>query len=155
MRYTSNFSTVIDKLNVKLKNIANPDPLLQTIAVSLASSNTRRIHNEGDDITGGTITYKISRKTPTRGAYSKSYANTRTKKGRQISKVDFSFTGKLSKEFQASPSTTGWVVGFTTQDASEKGRFLQDGFGKVWGITQQDEAAINRIVIKAINKLLK
>ncbi len=155
MEYKSNFGDVIKQVNVKLKNIANPDPLLQTIAVSLATSNTRRIHNESEDVSGATITYKISRKTPTRGAYSKSYANTRSKKGRQISKVDFSFTGKLSKEFQAAPSTTGWVVGFTTQDASEKGKFLQDGFGKVYGVTSEDENAINRIVVKAINKLLK
>ena len=155
MIYSSNLSSVIGQLNVKLKGIANTDPLLQTIAVSLASSNTRRIHNESQDVSGGEITFKRSRKTPTTGAYSRSYAKKRIKAGKPISKINFSFSGKLSKEFQAAPVSGGWEVGFTTTDASEKGEFLEEGFGKVWGVTREDETAINKIVTKEINKRLK
>ncbi len=155
MIYSSNLSSVISQLNVKLKGISDTDILLQKVAVSLASSNTRRIHNESEDVSGGEITYMRSRKTPTTGAYSRSYAKKRSEKGRQISKVDFSFSGKLSKEFQAAPVSGGWEVGFTTTDASIKGKFLEEGFGKVWGVTSEDERAINKIVTKEINKRLK
>ncbi|KKN74672.1 hypothetical protein LCGC14_0388740 [marine sediment metagenome] len=155
MIYTSNLNSVIDSLNVKLSNIKNTDSLLQDIAVSIASSNVRRIHNESQDVSGAEITYKRSRKTPTKGAYSKSYASRRTNKGRQIQRVDFSFTGKLSKEFQAAPIPGGWGVGFTTPSGSKISAFLEENFGNVWGITQEDNNAINRIVTKEINKKLK
>lgn len=155
MIYTSNLNAVIDNLNVKLVGIQNTDVLLQQIAVSLAASNTRRIHNESDDVSGSEITLKASRKTPVRGAYSRSWAGIRSKKGRQISKIDFSFTGKLSKEFQAAPISGGWGVGFTTSGSGNISEFLEDKFGNVWGITKQDNQAISRIVSKEIRKKLK
>lgn len=155
MMYTSNINTVIDNLSVKLIGIQNVDFLLQEIAVSLAASNTRRIHNESEDVKGSEITLKASRKTPKRGAYSRSWAGIRDKKGRQISKVDFSFTGKLSKEFQAAPITGGWGVGFTTSGSGKISEFLEDKFGNVWGVTEQDGEAISRIVSKVIKNKLK
>lgn len=155
MIYKSNLSTVMNKLTIKLKGIANIDPLLQEIAVSLASSNTNRIHNQSKDVKETEISYKIGRKTSTTGAYSSAYAKKRSKKGRQISRVDFSFSGKLSKEFQAAPTSTGWVIGWTTIDATNKGENLEKGFGQVWGVTRSDEQAINKLVTKTINKRLK
>ncbi len=155
MIYKSNLNAVIDSLNVKLKGIADTNELEQTIAVSLATSNTRRIHNESEDVSGSEITFKRSRKTATRGAYSKGWANTRSKKGRQISKVDFSFTGKLSKEFIPAPIPGGWGVGFSTPLSSEISKFLEKGFGEVWGVTAEDTRAINALVTKEINKALK
>ena len=155
MIYSSNLNTVIDQLNVKLRGIQNTDALAQKIAVSLASSNIRRIHNESKEVSGSEITYKRTRKTPTKGAYSRSYATKREKKGRQISKVDFSFTGKLSKEFQPAPIPGGWGVGFTTPSGTKISEFLEQKFGDVWGVTTADKNAINRIVTKEINKQLK
>lgn len=155
MIYTSNLNIVIDKLNVKLRGITNTDSLLQDIAVSLATSNTRRIHNESTDVSGSEITFKRSRKTPASGAYSRSWAGIRSKKGRQISKVDLSFTGKLSKEFQAAPIPGGWGVGFTTPLSSTIGKALERMYGEVWGVTAQDNVIINRIVTKKINDALK
>lgn len=155
MTYTSNLNTVIDKLNVKLKGIQNTDILLQEIAVSLATSNTRRIHNESQDVSGSEITFKRSRKTPSKGAYSRSWAGIRSKKGRQISKVDLSFTGKLSKEFQAAPIPGGWGVGFTTPLSSKIGDAMEKIYGPVWGVTAANKIIINRMVTKKINDALK
>ena len=154
MSYTSNMGVVVDKLNVQLKGVKNQDKMLRDIAVSLASSNTNRIHNQSKDVSGSNITYKPSRKTPTMGAYSRSYAKKRQSKGRQINKVNLSFTGKLSKEFQASAIPDGWGVGFTTSFSSDLFKFLTDMYGEVWGITASDKQAIERIVSKEIKKQL-
>ena len=155
MLYSSNINTVIDQLNVKLRGIQDTDSLAQKIAVSLATSNKRRIHNESKDVSGSEITYKRSRKTPTRGAYSKSWASVRSKAGRQISKVDFQFRGDLFRNFEAEPIPGGWGVGWTTSLSAKVSEALEKGFGDVWGVTVQDSKAINAIVTKEINKKLK
>jgi len=155
MNYQSNLHTVIDQLNVKLQGIKDTNPILQKIAVSLVSSNIRRIHNETRDVSGAPITYKRSRKTPTKGAYSSSYANKRNRKGRQTTNVDFFMTGKLSKEFQAAPISGGWGAGFTTSYGGQISKYLEEKFGNVWGVTAEDNRAINQIVTNEINRRLK
>ena len=158
MSYTSNMGAVIDKLNVQLKGIKKQDPLLRDIAVSLATLNVDRIHTEGKDVSGSNITNKPSRKTPTMGAYSRSYAKLRQKpksgSAKQISKVDLSFTGKLSTEFQAGQISDGWGVGFISSYGSNLFKLLTDKYGDVWGITASDNRAIGRIVSKEIKKKL-
>lgn len=57
MRYQSNLSAVMDNLSVKLKGLKNQDKLLRDIAISLQTSNTRRIHNEGKAVTGSIGSY--------------------------------------------------------------------------------------------------
>lgn len=155
MIYSSNLNTVIDQLNVKLRNVMNTDGLAQKIAVSLVGSNRRRIHNDGKDVKEAQITFKRGRKTPKKGAYSRSWAGIRSKAGRQISKVDFMFRGDLFRDFEAAPITGGWGVGFTTPLSSKISKFLEEGFGIVWGITPSDEVAINKIVTNEINRQLK
>lgn len=149
---------VVDKLNVKLRGLKNQDDMLRGIAVDLASSNTRRIHNESKDVSGANITFKPSRKTPRQGAYSRSYAKRRQNpKGgsaKQISKVDLSFTGQLSTEFQAAAISGGWGVGFLTSYGSNLHGWLEDRFGNIWGITVSDNQAIVRIISKEIKKKL-
>lgn len=145
----------MDQLNIKLRGISDTNSLEQKIAVSLATSNIRRIHNESQDVKGSEITYKRSRKTATKGAYSKAYSTKRSKAGRQTSRVDFSFTGKLSKEFQAAPIPEGWGVGWTTPSGAKISAFLENNFGDVWGVTQEDKVAINKIVTNEINRKLK
>ena len=154
MSYTSNMGVVIDELNVKLNGLKNQDALQREIAVSLATSNFSRIHNESKDVSGSGIKYKPSRKTPTLGAYSRAYAKKRASKRRQTSKVDLSFTGKLSKEFQAAAISGGWGVGFLTSYGSDLHGWLEDKFGNVWGITVSDKQAIERIISKEIKKKL-
>ena len=143
MSYTSNMVVVVDKLNVQLKGVKNQDNMLRDIAVSLATSNVDRIHTEGKNVAGGKI-----------GTYAESTRKIRKKKGRQISKVDLSFTGQLSKEFQADVIPGGWGAGFTTSYGSNLFKLLTDKYGDVWGITQSDNQAIDRIVSKEINKKL-
>ena len=154
MIYKSNLGTVIGKLNAQLREVKDTDPLLRRIAVSLATSNTNRIHNESKDLSGAEITYKPSRKTPQQGAYSKGYAKLRRAKGKQINKVNLSFTGKLSTEFMASEIAGGWGVGFISSSTGDLRKFLEDKYGDLWGISTKDRQAIERILSKVIKKQL-
>lgn len=154
MRYESNMSSVMLNLASKLKKIKNTEPIVREIAVSLASSNAERIHNRSKDLSGANISYKPSRKGPKTGAYSTAYARKRQKAGRQISKVDLSFTGKMSKEFQAAPLGVGWGVGFISPGTGKLFGFLTDKYGNLWGISRQDEKAIDKIIERVINKEL-
>ena len=144
MAYSSNMDKVLGKLQKDLKKIQNTEPVIRDIALSLAASNTRRIHNEGEKVSGGQI-----------GQYKASTKRIRAKKGRQISFIDFSFTGQLSKDFVAEPVPGGWVVGFINPSGRKptSGTIheeLEKKFGEVWGISSSDEAAIQRILAKKI-----
>ena len=144
MAYSSNINKVLGELEKGLRKIQNTEPVVQEIAVSLAASNTRRIHNEGQNVSGGQI-----------GQYKTSTKRIRAKAGRQTSFVDLSFSGKTSKEFVAEPVAGGWVVGFINPSgrkfsSSDIFKVQEERYGEVWGITQSDENAINRILRKAI-----
>ena len=150
MSYTSNMGVVIDKLNVNLKGLKNQDPLLRDIAVSLATSNVDRIHSDGKNVSGG----KIGTYTPVTMAIRRTSKKINPANRTGSSNVILSFTRKLSTEFQAGQISDGWGVGFTTSFSSDLFKFLTDMYGDVWGITQSDNQAIDRIVSKSINKKL-
>ena len=143
MRYESNLGNVIDNLNVKLKKVKNTDPILREIAVSLSTSNNNRIHNDGRNLLGGNI-----------GEYAESTKRIRRKKGRQVSKVDLSFTGKLSKEFQPQEISGGWGVGFLTSYGGNLFKKLTAQYGDLWGISRSDQQAIKKISERKIKKNL-
>lgn len=147
--YTSNANKTLTTLSIKLKGIQNISPILRDIAVSLASSNTRRIHNEGEKVSGSQI-----------GQYSVSYKRTREKAGKETSFINFSFTGQLSKDFVAEPDGKNWVVGFVNPSGRQptSGKIhdlLEDKFGDVWGVTREDNRIIQIILSKAIKSRLK
>ncbi len=150
MSYKSNMGVVVDKLNVKLKGLKNQEPLLRSVAVSLATSNVDRIHNEGKNVAGN----KIGTYTSVTLAIRK-----RSKKinpaNRTGSDIILSFTRKLSTEFQAAEITGGWGAGFISPYGSNLFDILTKRFGDIWGISASDKQAINRIVTKEINKKLK
>jgi len=150
MSYTSNMVVVVDKLNVQLKGVKNQDNLLRDIAVSLATSNVDRIHTEGKNVAGG----KIGTYTPVTIAIRKRSKKISSVNRSSSTSVILSFTGKLSTEFQAGQISDGWGVGFTSSYGSNLFKLLTDKYGDVWGITQSDNQAIDRIVSKEINKKL-
>lgn len=135
---------VLGKLQKDLRKVQNTEPVIRDIALSLAASNTRRIHNEGEKVSGVQI-----------GEYKPSTKRIRAKKERQVSFIDFSFTGQLSKDLVALPVPGGWVVGFVnpsgrTPTSGKIHDFLEEKFGEIWGISPSDEQAIQRILSKAI-----
>jgi len=50
MEYQSNLDDVMDNLVLKLESIKETSPVLRLIAISLATSNNGRIHNEGKNV---------------------------------------------------------------------------------------------------------
>jgi len=147
--YTSNANTALKTLRVKLEGVQNINPVLRDIAVSLASSNTRRIHNEGEKVSGAQI-----------GQYSVSYKRTRERANKETSFINLSFTGQLSKDFVAEPDGQDWVVGFINPSgrrptSGKIHEFQEDKRGDIWGVTKDDNRIIQIILSKAIKSRLK
>ncbi len=144
MAYSSNMAKVLKGIEKDLRKIQNTEPVIRDIAVSLVADNTRRIHNEGENVAGGLI-----------GTYAPSTKRIRAKKGRQTSFVDLSFTGQLSKDLVAEPVQGGWVVGFVNPSgrqptSGEIHTLLEKKYGEVWGISPSAQAVIKRILTKKI-----
>lgn len=84
------------------------------------------------------------------------YKKVRELSGRQTAKVDLNFTGKLSKEFGIDMRESDYVLGFTTQDATQKAEGLEDRNGSdIWGVTTDDEKLINEITQRRISNILR
>lgn len=145
MAYSSNMNKVLGKLEKDLRKIQNTEPVIQDIAVSLVADNTRRIHNEGENVAGNQI-----------GQYAVSTKRSRSKRGRQVSFVDLSDTGQLSKDLVAEPIPGGgWVVGFVNPSgrrptSGEIHTFQEKRYGEVWGISAMAQAIIQKILAKTI-----
>ena len=151
MIYTSNLNTVIGQLNVKLRGIMNTDALAQKIAVSLAAIIPNRIHNDGIKSSGS----KIGTYTPVTQEIRRRSKKISSANRAKTTDIVLSFTGKLSKEFQAAPIPKGWGVGTTTAYASNLFDIFTKRFGDVWALTPGEQKIVNRIVTKEINKQLK
>lgn len=147
MSYKSNMNAVMVDLTKKLKGIKT-EPIEREIAVSLATSNANRIHNEGKNVAGGKIgTYK-----PVTMKIRRTSKKINPKNRSGSTDIILSFTGKLSKELQAAPIPNGWGVGFTSSYSSELFKIFTDRFGNIWGITNEDQKAIDKIIEREINK---
>ncbi len=146
--YKSNVREVLGNLRQRLHGIETEtvSKIVRTIATDLVSSNLTRIHNEGKTVSGSNIGG---------GKYSKSYEKLRKLKGKETDFVNLSFSGKLSKEFnQDAKSDTEIGIGFTTQYAAEVSEHLEERYGKVWGVTEEDENVAEEITKDEINKAL-
>ena len=159
MEYTSNFIDIEAEIEAKFKRIqqdtTGSSPIARMIALSIMTESDSRIFNEGKDVSGKTITYKRPRKTPKVGAYSKSYAKTRSKAGRQTGYVDLFMSGKLHKEYQAAPIPGGWGIGFISDYGGKIYEATLKMYGKVFGETAKDKRAIKETMEIEINKRLK
>src|SRR3990167_5153369 len=126
MKYSSNMEAVIKRLTGKLRQVANDQVMLTTIATTLQASNIERIHERGEAVSGANIgsysrkptyvnpsnspkaispkgkdgrnSFKNGKKKKTR-YYSDGYKGFRSNIGRDTSNVNLSLSGKLSKEF--------------------------------------------------------
>lgn len=131
--YKSNAKSVINGLVNQLKGVEDKvtKPFIIAVAADVAASNVSRIHNEGKDIEGKDIgSYKAG-----------SYKTKRVEKGRQVQRVDLSFTGKLSKEFQPEAiDDLNIGVGFISPYGSTLSEALEEKYNKkIWGVTEDDE----------------
>jgi hypothetical protein len=147
--YKSNAKSVLGDYIKRLKGIETGavDKIVRKVAIDIATSNIRRIHNDGQAVDGSEI-----------GDYEDgSYKKKRTKKGRRVDKVDLSFSGKLSKEFSiAAISDSDIGIGFITEYGAKLSEYLEEKYGKkIWGITEEDERVAREIEKNEITKYLK
>jgi len=151
MKYKSNLNDVMKKLTIKVKGVANVQPLLQEIAVSLASVIPDRIHGDGIKSSGG----KIGTYAPMTQISRRRSAKINPANRAKTTDIVLSFSGKLHKEFVASRSSNSWVVGMNTKYGAFLFDIFTSRFGDIWAMTKAEEAAVNRTVTNYINKELK
>lgn len=123
-----------------LRDLTDTNGLEREIATTLLASNLERIHDQGKAVSGNKIgEYKPSTK--------RIRTNPKGLSSRQVGFVDLFFTGKLQKELVVVPDGKNWAVGFLTSYGSELRKKQEEHFSKqIWGITNQDEQTISRIV---------
>lgn len=156
MSYKSNEKEVFDRVKKIFTNIGGEAGIKKVgqIASTIASNNVRRIHNEGKAVDESLIDSKARFKGKRKGAYSKSYATKRQKKGRQINKVDLSFSGGLSKSFQVARNGNKWNIGFIRD--SKLSVDLEDLYKQnIWGVTSEDRKVITIEFNKFIRERVK
>jgi len=175
-------SNIAQKLTELSSQIKEVEPRVRRVAgTTLLASNIARIHNEGkavDDSRIGSYSTKPAYFSPERSPkkftpkgkngkskfangkrkktryFSNGYKGLRQEIGRQVNTVDLSFTGKLSREFGIDFQGRGFVIGWTTKDATAKAVQLENKYGKrIWGVSKSDQEDIDRIAQAELNKI--
>lgn len=158
-------STIVGKLQRNLKELGVnlTEQAAREIANDIRQSNRVRIHHDGKMVNGSQLVF-TGGKSPREGAYSKSYAQKRRKKGRQINKVNLSFSqGNTGLEGSMLIARQGkaWVVKIVDLQGRQFGSAeiadaMEDMYkGQIWGITAEDQKVIDAIISKWVRRSLQ
>lgn len=150
---TTNIQAVSKEMIAKLQSIIKADEVVRITAAHMAGVIRERIHNEGKNASGNKI-----------GKYSKKYLKRRAKKNRNESNVVISLNRDLENDFglgQTSPirTATGWGLGFKKDDREgvsnyDKSQWMEERFGKIWGLTSAELKEAKRVVEFEVKKRL-
>lgn len=150
MRYESNIQQVSERIQKKLNSLNDPN-ILREIAVVLRSSNQIRVFTDGRKADGSDI-----------GTYSDAYLVRRVKGTSSKKRTRFTSDstvilrneGLLEADLKVVPISGGWAVAFTTDRSSELVPILEERYGQIWGISTQDDQAIDQRLSQEIKKRL-
>lgn len=114
---------------------------------------SHRIKREGKDALGGTLE---TRSTKRKGAYSERYAGIRVDKGRQISRVDLTMTGRMMLDYHLTERTKRSVgVGFISEESDDKAGYLEDYYGvEIFVPSEKEEDEIMDDAMLRIEQLI-
>lgn len=178
--YKSDLNTVLTNILVKISG-ANLDYMCAEIATNLQASNSRRIHNEGKNVSGNRIgkysikpiyvnpknspkkfepVGKTGRKNFKSGKAHKTryfnagYYGFRKNIGRDSTNVNLQLKGGLKAAWQTKKiNNNSYAVGFWSEKYSSRAENLEDHFGDlIWGVTQQDKNLVDSIVDRKLNE---
>lgn len=144
MRIESNLGTTL----LSMKNaFVNDLPIATEKALRLAALDARnivahRIQQQGESVSGKMVTkYKNAD-----GVYSKGHKKTRDRRNFQTSFVDLTMDGDLMNtdqgwDLQSSDSKSA-EVGFRSQTQSDKAGYLEDYYGEIFSLRQDEEETV-------------
>lgn len=121
-------------LSKRFITLAQSTQLLKEVAENVRTLQRVRIHEQGQKADGTTI-----------GQYSKGYLKLRLERGKPSDKVILFWEGDLANQYQVIPlSDTEYALGWynptfgTIATGLEEGNGKWSGYGKVWGLTDQE-----------------
>lgn len=97
----------------------------------------QRVRFRGQDANNGILFTKAKKRV---GPYSKQWAGIRVDRGRQVGRVDLTFTGKMLLDFNL--TERDWLragVGFMSEKSHEQANGLEEYYGSEIFVPSQDE----------------
>jgi len=140
-------TSALIKLTAKLQSLEQSDALLREIASSMLSETRQRIHEDGKNAAGGNI-----------GTYKKSYLEWRMMNGYKTtgSNVKLFLTGLMQNDYKVVPqSKTKYGLGFSNPLNGNKATWAEERFGKIYGLTPNEEQKVQDICDEFIANLFK
>lgn len=134
IKISSNLNEVTTRLVAKLQEVNDPngtarDRMLRQVASDTLANVKYRIHTEGLNSAGQPI-----------GQYSSAYLRIREKNNRgRNPKVILSLTGQMENDFSiVSSQANRYGLGFKNTLNADKAEWVQDEYGRVYDLTQQE-----------------
>lgn len=149
-QFTSTKQFVTNELR-KLKKLEDINKSLRVVALESQDMVATRVQQGGRDSAG----VRMQTKSPEAfGAYSKPYGKRRAKNGRQTSIIDLTYEGSLWSAWRVFPINNKTIeVTFFGQEI-EKAEWLEDMFGTIFSLTDEEEADIIELINITVNKIM-
>lgn len=181
MKLKSNLNSVIGKLEALLTNPETFDSIVRTVAIGSLASMQTRIYEDGEksDSTkigkysttpiyvsvvanpgksfgrpiGKTGQSKFADGRDHKSRYFKDgYDGFKSAIGRNPGFVNLSLSGQLNSQMSIITTSTGYGIGWIDTEKVDRALALQDKYGKLWSLTQNENEQAKKI---AINELIK
>lgn len=151
----SNFDIVIGKHLKDLEDLTNAEKVLKVALFDQLAETSERVQQGSKRTDGQSLSTNFSRK-KRKGDYSATQFYKRRNKGKQTSKIDFTFSGDMmNRDFQVIKlSKKVWGLGFLSSLSFDKYQWLRESHGEFLLPTNKEfNEAIRRIKLAVKNIL--
>ncbi len=121
-----------------------PDKIARIACLNSVALISQRVQNQGLDSNEQSI-----------GTYSKSWAQQRIKKGRQIKIIDLTYSGEMMDSFTFSPLGKDYVVGFSSDTQGQKADWNEERFGTIFQLSNEELSDINNEIQNGLDEYFK
>lgn len=140
-------TSALVKITAKLQSLEQSDALLTEVATTMLAETRQRIHEDGKNAAGGNI-----------GTYKKSYLEWRMENGYKStgSNVKLFLTGQMQNDYKVVPqSKTKYGLGFSNPLDANKAGWAEERFGKIYGLTSDEQQLVQDICDEFIANLFR
>ena len=121
--------------------------MLREVATTMLAETRERIHEGGKNAAGGNI-----------GTYKKSYLEWRMENGYKStgSNVKLFLTGQMQNDYKVVPqSKTKYGLGFSNAFNADKAGWAEEKYGKIYGLTPDEQQMVQDICDEFVKNLFK
>lgn len=140
-------SSALVRITAKLQSLEQSDALLREVATTMLAETRQRIHEDGKNAKDASI-----------GTYKKSYLEWRMENGYKAtgSTVKLFLTGQMQNDYKVVPqSKTKYGLGFSNAFNADKAGWAEERFGKIYGLTKNEQEMVQLICDEFVKKLFK